>query len=374
MKRVVLTGGPCGGKTTAMNFITEKLSDYSWTVGCVPEVATLSMVNSGFSQEIFSQMPRGKYLRFEERLIIGQMTLERHFSKLLALHDIRKKILIMDRGCMDAKVYTTDDEFDMLLRRHKWNVVDLRDRRYDAVFHLSSVADGRPELYTKENNPARRESTEEALVTDARTKEAWIGHSHLRVINNSTLFAEKIHRLLKEIQRALGMPKILEIERKFLLSEHFSIQRIPVPYQRISIEQAYLKKEEVRSRQRIRCRGQNDAYVYYLTEKTPSAESNFVQEEKEKRISSNEYYKLLEQRDPKRAIIKKERICFLWKNQYFELDLFTEPDWIRGLMILEIELTEENDKIKIPEWLGRVREVTNEPNYKNSELAKQPPK
>ena len=191
-------------------------------------------------------------------------------------------------------------------------------------------------------------------------------------------------RLLKEVQRSLGVPVMLEIERKYLLQEHFSIQNIPVPYQRISIEQAYLKKEGERPRQRIRCRGQNDYCVYYLTEKTPSTglpqvvrpsspQVGFAREEKEKRIRGKTYYELMKDIDPQRELIKKERICFLWKNQYFELDLFLGPKWLKGMMLLEIELTEENDKVEIPNWLGKIKEVTDNPRYENSSLSKEPP-
>lgn len=63
---------------------------------------------------------------------------------------------------------------------------------------------------------------------------------------------------------------------------------------------------------------------------------------------------------------------FLYHNQYFELDIFVEPEWLKGLTLLEIELTEENDKVDIPPWLGKITEVTADPIYKNYHLAKRP--
>jgi hypothetical protein len=40
--------------------------------------------------------------------------------------------------------------------------VQLRDRRYEAVIHMMTAAEGAEEFYTGENNEARYESLEEA--------------------------------------------------------------------------------------------------------------------------------------------------------------------------------------------------------------------
>jgi len=40
-KEIVLTGGPCGGKTTGLSYISEKLMDWGFRVFIVPEVATM---------------------------------------------------------------------------------------------------------------------------------------------------------------------------------------------------------------------------------------------------------------------------------------------------------------------------------------------
>ena len=88
-------------------------------------------------------------------------------------------------------------------------------------------------------------------------------------------------------------------------------------------------------------------------------------------IDIGEYHRLKDTRpDKSRDTIVKERCCFLWKNQYFELDTFSAPERHRGGQILEIELTEENDKIVIPRWIGKVTEVTGNKNYGNYTLAR----
>jgi hypothetical protein len=45
-----------------------------------------------------------------------------------------------------------------LLDETGWSTIQLRDRRYEAVIHLVTAADGAEEFYTSENNEARYES------------------------------------------------------------------------------------------------------------------------------------------------------------------------------------------------------------------------
>ncbi len=370
MKRIVLTGGPCSGKTTGLHYLYEKLSDYGLSVVVVPEVAT-QIINGGIGpQELLRRVSRRDYLKFEETIIKKQMSDERHYGNLLRAKGGKKQVLLMDRGCMDMAAYLRPEEFELLLNKNHWSLVGLRDKRYEAVFHLVTAADGKEKFYNLDN-PTRYETPEEARKTDKRTQEAWVGHPHLVIIDNSFLFEEKMKRLIRAAQKSIGMPVSLEIKRKFLV-KGFSIQKLPVPYQRLNIDQAYLvSKDGGATAGRIRKRKQGEAADYYQTFKIPSASAK-AREERETQISAQRYYELLSQRDPERKTIHKERCCFIWKNQYFELDLFLEPYHCWGLMLLEVELTKENDRVEIPDWLGEVREITGEPGWRNYDLAKRP--
>ena len=53
-------------------------------------------------------------------------------------------------------------------------------------------------------------------------------------------------------------------------------------------------------------------------------------------------------------------------EQYFELDIFKDKD----LIMLEIELTEEQKVVHLPEWLPIIREVTDDLSYRNVAIAK----
>ena len=77
-------------------------------------------------------------------------------------------------------------------------------------------------------------------------------------------------------------------------------------------------------------------------------------------ITEKEYYELLGESSDK--IIRKVRYCFTYKNQYYRLDVFNEPN---GLIVLETELTNESKKLEIPEFLSVIEDISNDINYRN---------
>lgn len=371
-KRIVLTGGPSGGKTTGKNFLQENLGDFGrsivFTPTFIPEVATL-LIGCGLNP---SKLTPEQYFDFQRLIFKTQRAFEEQiFSRAMEIRAADKPLVICDRGLMDGLAYMTPEMFADILAENKMTEVDARDRRYDGVFHLKTVADGKPELYSNANNPARMETAEEAVAIDQKTQNAWLGHPHLRVIDNSTDFKQKMRRLLNEVRRLLGDPVAVETERWFIVRGGVQLRKIPVPFKKINIEQVYLEGK-TRAESRIRRRSQEDSNaVYYETQKGPNI-SAASRPENEWQISSREYGNKLRFASPDHDIIRKNRVCFLWKNQYIELDFFLEPRRLLGLVKLEIELTEENDKVEIPDWLGKVEEVTGDPQYGNRELARRP--
>jgi hypothetical protein len=187
---------------------------------------------------------------------------------------------------------------------------------------MRTAALGADEFYTLENNTVRRESLEEAREKDAATLNAWTGHPHLRVIDNSTGFSEKLRRLEKEMYRTLGVPVPLEIERKYLV-DPIDPEKIPVPYQVIDIEQFYVDSGTPGVEVRMRKRGQYGYFVYYRTEKKPVRTG--VRIETERFIDEMTYLRALERKTAHSHIIVKKRICFVYENKYFELDYMSKP-------------------------------------------------
>lgn len=366
---IVIGGGPCAGKTTYLSFVKEKLSDFNIMVFILPETATI-LINSGFDPRVFKG--EEELLKIQEAIFNTQLNLEEQWvdtvSKLRChLNNRQKPVIICDRGIKDIEAYLPircAGYFETLATLRGRNTADLMNK-YKGVIHLVTAADGAEQFYTLENNLARRETLEEARIVDKRIQNCWVGHPHLKVIDNSTSFESKMKRALATTCRFLDIPVPVEIERKFLVGK-IDMSKMP-EHQKIEVEQFYLnstKEEELR----LRKRGYDGSFSYFLTRKTRTSDP-MVRHETERMISHYEFLALSKNADQSKSVIKKDRICFLHKFQYFELDFFRKPDRLKDLILLEIELTEQNDKVEVPDWIKIENEVTGVPAYSNINLA-----
>lgn len=349
----VITGGPCAGKTTGLSRLDDTFSEKGYKVIIVPETATEVKLSGINAKEI-------PVVEFQRVIVERGINKEKTTRRAANFFD-KDVVIFYDRGLLDSIAYMEHKDFVSILKRHHLTQIQARDN-YDAIFHLVTAAIGAEEFYTKTNNKAREESVQEAVDADRRTRDAWMGHPHLRVIDNSTGFGEKIDRLIREVYAAMGIPTPIETERKFLIKKP-SIEDITANNcVKSNIVQTYLKRLDPEVERRVRQRGTDGEFSYYYTEKKKISECS--RDEVERRISQKEYIALLVEGI---ATVRKDRYCFFYENQYFELDIY--PDW-ENEAILEIELTEEGQEVKLPDWLSVIKEVTGDDNYSNASLAK----
>ena len=358
--RIVLTGGPCAGKSTAMSWIQNAFTERGYRVLFVPETAT-ELITGGVAP-----WSCGSNLDYQCCQMRLQAEKENVFLQAADSMPDEKILIVCDRGMMDNRAYMNDMDFQVVLDRIHKTEVEIRDC-YDAVFHLVSAANGAPEVYlkNKQSNPARTETVEQAVELDNKLISAWTGHPHLRVIDNSTDFENKMKRLISEIFGFLGEPEPYEIERKYLIEyPDLRVLESRKDCQKVEIIQTYLKAgadEEVRVRQR----GVNGSYIYFKTIKKKITETTRV--EIEERLNQTEYLRLLMEADTTVHQIRKTRYCLTYEGQYFEIDIY--PFW-KDQAIVEIELLSEQDKVKIPDFLHVIKEVTDDEAYKNASLAR----
>ena len=355
--KIVITGVPCAGKTTAMSWIQNAFTKQGYAVLFVPETAT-ELISGGVAP-----WTCGSNLDYQRCQVALQLEKERIFQQAAGSMAGKKIRIVCDRGVLDNRAYMSEADFACILRELGHTEVELRDG-YDAVFHLVTAAKGAEAAYTCANNQARTETVAEAAALDDRLLAAWTGHPHLRVIDNSTDFEDKMKRLIAEISAFLGEPEPLEIERKFLIEypDLGRLEKLP-NCRRVEIIQTYLQSadgEEVRVRQR----GADGSYIYYETVKRPISAGKRV--EIERRLTQDEYLRRLMDADTHLRPIRKTSYCLTWENRYLELDIY--PFW-QDKAILEIELRDENEEISLPGWLHVIREVTGDSNYANRALA-----
>ena len=106
-------------------------------------------------------------------------------------------------------------------------------------------------------------------------------------------------------------------------------------------------------------------YIYFQTTKKKVTDLKRV--EVERRLSKDEYLRLLMEADPNCRPIRKTRYCLTYDNQYFEIDVY--PFW-KDKAIVEIELADESTDIRFPAEIKVIKEVTDDVSYKNASIAR----
>lgn len=182
---------------------------------------------------------------------------------------------------------------------------------------------------------------------------AFIGTEHLRACGDeSELFAQ--------LNSYFGIPRPLEIERKFLIEyPDLELLKSNPDCGFVEISQSYVNFQG--NNFRVRKRGRDGEFIYIQTEKIKL--SDLVRIEKERRITKEEY----EFFSAHAKSLSKTRWLIVYKNHYFELDVF--PFW-QDKALLEIELKSEDEQFEIPPFINVIKEVTEDKSYRNFELCK----
>lgn len=203
MKKIVLTGGPCGGKTTALTTIVDHFTKQGYKVFTIPEVPTL-LTQSGMN---YLTNNKDFFYEGEKATLEIQMTLEDDFVKMANTILDQPTLVVCDRGVLDISVYMGDEIWNQITGELKLTRERLLER-YDGIIHLVTAADGAELFYTTANNAQRYEKADEeglamARSLDRRTLQAWSGHPCICVIGNEGGFQQKLDRVVEYIESIL---------------------------------------------------------------------------------------------------------------------------------------------------------------------------
>ena len=76
--------------------------------------------------------------------------------------------------------------------------------------------------------------------------------------------------------------------------------------------------------------------------------------------------RLLGNADPEMKPIHKTRWSIYWKGHHYEIDLY--PFW-KDRAVLEVLLEDQDEDVRIPDFLRVIREVTGDREYEIASLA-----
>ncbi len=185
--RIVLTGGPGGGKSTAAAFLAREFAERLWVL---PEAATL-LYQGG--------LPRGSS---EEGVRVAQrciFTVQRSIEHAHAVEQ-RGRVQLCDRGTVDGAAYWPggpDAFFAAMGTSHERELA-----RYDAVVFLRTAATC-PGGYERDVR-VRTEARDEALALDGAVLDLYRDHPQLVVIPAEEAFLGKLDRVADAVRSVLA--------------------------------------------------------------------------------------------------------------------------------------------------------------------------
>jgi predicted ATPase len=185
--RIVLTGGPGGGKTTAADLMRREVGE---RIVVVPEAATM-LFSGGFPRHAELHARRSA----QKAIYHVQRNLEDIHAALYP-----ERILLCDRGTLDSVVYWPD-QGDHDFCHTLGTTFDKELARYDAVIFFETAAIGN--LAIEGGNPARTETTAEAVSLDRRLQEIWGRHPNFYFIPHEKSFFQKLQSALTKLTELL---------------------------------------------------------------------------------------------------------------------------------------------------------------------------
>lgn len=173
--RIVVTGGPGGGKTTAAELFRREIGE---GVVVVPEAATM-LFSGGFPR---ASEPNAR--------VAAQRAI---YHVQLNLEDVQRarypnRLLLCDRGTIDGAAYWPDNPlgfFEAVGSSHEREL-----SRYDAVLFFETAAAGG--MSVEGGNPTRIETNAEAVELDNRLRVLWAKHPRFMVVPHNPSFVKKI--------------------------------------------------------------------------------------------------------------------------------------------------------------------------------------
>ena len=186
MKKIVLTGGPSGGKTTALSILKETFGN---KIALVQEAATL-VYSGGFPRKDNSHI----HIEHAQNIIFYTV----HQLEELAERTSDAKVLVCDRGSLDGAVYWPHGPEDFFKAMNSTLEDELA--RYDVVIHLAPP----PEKDFYQSTNVRTENLQQAFEIDDKILKIWEKHPNRIVLPREKHYFEKAEFIKNFVEQMIA--------------------------------------------------------------------------------------------------------------------------------------------------------------------------
>ncbi len=183
MKKIVLTGGPGGGKTTALDIFRREFRN---GLVIVPEAATILFENG---------LKRGESFEDFKRVQLGIYHLQKSLEAVFERSN-PGSCLLCDRGTLDSIAYWPNGPETFFKEINSSFEQELD--RYDAVIFFETAAASGDSITS--NNPQRTETAKQAIELDQKLQAIWSRHPNYHFIPSGNSFVEKVQKGLSTIE------------------------------------------------------------------------------------------------------------------------------------------------------------------------------
>lgn len=186
--RIVVTGGPGGGKSTAVDLFRREIGD---CLVVVPETATL-LFTGGFPRSTDEiAIKAGQHAIYHT-----QMNNERAHAALYP-----HRTLLCDRGTVDGAAYWPGSEEEYF--EEMGTTLEKEFSYYDAVLFFETAAVGGMSI--EGGNPIRNEDQKRAVELDKKLKDIWSRHHNFTFVPHDPSFLKKINFGLASLENIVKL-------------------------------------------------------------------------------------------------------------------------------------------------------------------------
>eukprot|EP01062_Namystynia_karyoxenos_P058896 TRINITY_DN50352_c0_g1_i1.p1 TRINITY_DN50352_c0_g1~~TRINITY_DN50352_c0_g1_i1.p1 ORF type:complete len:451 (+),score=165.92 TRINITY_DN50352_c0_g1_i1:104-1354(+) len=376
--RVCLTGGPCGGKSAALANLRRELEEKGYNVFTVPEAAT--MIFEGGGRKLFTAGESGCH-HFQLELLRMQLVHEDSFISMARACG-KKAVVLIDRGTMDGRVFCTPGQWESIMEEGGWTTAALRDQRYDLVLLFSTTAWGAEHIYEvqRSNNPERTETAEEARAQEKKLREVYLGHPHVRILENKdSSWNQKLARARRAVLDLTGDKGAFGAYKKYRILNPPEAEEFPCTYETVETTVHILRGSTPEREVRLYKR-RSESSTLYMRQVMERDSTTGETTRTENTLGMHAYRAMLEQVDPNHYEVKKRSLCFEDDGQYFELARFLYPPSATGAFLYtEMQYADaESGKRRnprLPAWIlkrGSVVDVTEDLGMSHYALSRKP--
>eukprot|EP01083_Nonionella_stella_P062959 163669_1 len=412
--RILLTGGPCAGKSTALSTMQQFLMNHGLIVYTIPEASTLLQMQGGIKPICSTSQSTLSWQKMVTKLQNDLENAYYDYARNTVSLSAKPIVILIDRGVMDGNAYITDkNDFNHVLLHAlnqnqssdmhctDWiNTNQLINEKYDMILHLVTSANGALDFYTK--NAVRNESEENAVQLDNKLLQIYQDHMDRRVISNVSTFEDKLQHVLSEVSDKLNIPYLSPNSLRFL----------------VRLTQEFVDIDQIVQMLQTSAHNENPLIVthvikYFLIDQDPNENEpnryTFIRETNvlhvhgtqsieeqinnidvdvthymlirhneeygqvinaSEKVTKTRYDELRKyQRDTSKHGVEKVKIFFHYKQQFYALDVFVKPETRKYQMWLKMYKTQRNiymadvSAVDVPPCIRIIKNVTSDPVY-----------